>query len=74
MVEVSLPVRADVLTVYLNDRRLADPDVREVGSLKRIRLGTGLRTAVISGDFWAALWVWRGAAAGGARRATQLGT
>ena len=36
LVEVSLPVRAEVLEVSLNGRRLAKPQVREVGSLKKI--------------------------------------
>lgn len=34
--EVSLPVRADVMEVSLNGRRLTQPQVREVGSLKKI--------------------------------------
>ncbi len=36
VLEVSLPARAEVMEISLNGRRLAQPQVREVGSLKKI--------------------------------------
>ena len=36
VLEVSLPARAEVMEISLNGRRLAKPQVREVGSLKKI--------------------------------------
>jgi len=38
VIEVGLPVRAEVLEVRLNEKRVASPAVREVGSLKKIKV------------------------------------